>query len=135
MQWEDTIGGAKYFKGLKLNCIMDSTEISEKLPYFVFAGGIAVCRHIDSEFGLWHPAVILPYFWQDNALWVSRSLTEHGFEKACPVDAFSRWPDHTDFFIILGVVLCGYAKIDGYMPVFLETLKGDEAILWKLRTD
>lgn len=111
---------------------MYSTETSEKLPYFVFAGGIAVCRRIDNDEGSWHPPVVLPYFWKDNALWVSRSLPEHGFEKACPVDAHLRWSDYTDFFIVLGVVLCGYAKIDGYMPVFLETLTGDEAILWKL---
>ena len=68
---------------------------------------------------------------KDNTLWVSRSLPQMEYEKAVPVNANSRFPTHTDFFIILGVVLCGYPKVDGYMPVFLEQLKGDEAVLWQ----
>ncbi len=111
---------------------MSSTEISKKLPYHVFAGGISVCKESHDDEGDWYPPVILPYFWRDNALCVSRSLPELGYEKAIPVDAGSRFPDHTDFFLVLGVVLCGYAKANGYMPVFLSTLKGDEAILWRL---
>jgi hypothetical protein len=72
---------------------MDKTELSEKLPYFAIEGGIAVCRELHSDFGSWHPSIVLPYFWQNNALWISRSLPEHGFEKACPVDANKRWPE------------------------------------------
>lgn len=39
---------------------------------------------------------------------------------------------NSDFFIVLGVALHGYAKVDGYIPVFLEQLQDDEAILWQL---
>ena len=62
---------------------------------------------------------------------MSRSLPELGYEKAVPVNANSRFPRHSDFFIILGVALYGYPLVDGYIPVFLEQLQGYEAILWQ----
>ncbi|RUT03949.1 hypothetical protein DSM106972_048630 [Dulcicalothrix desertica PCC 7102] len=63
---------------------------------------------------------------------MSRSLPELGYEKdKGTVNANSRFPIHSDFFIILGVELYGYAKIDGYITVFLEQLQGNEAILWQ----
>ena len=108
-------------------------ERSGKLPYHIFPGGIAVYRETHDGEGDWYPPQVLPYFWKNNALWVSRSLPQLGYEKAIPVNANSRFPEYTDFFLILGVVLCGYAKVDGYMPVFLEELKADEAILWRLQ--
>ena len=74
--------------------------------------------------------MILPYFWKNNTLWISREAPELGYEKACPVAAAHRWPEYTDFLIVRGVQLWGYPKIDGYMPVFLEELKGDETILF-----
>jgi hypothetical protein len=114
---------------------MSGTETTKKLPYHVFPGGISVCRESHNEEGDWYPPQILPYFWKDNVLKVSRSLPELGFEKAVPVNANTRFPNHTDFFIVLGVVLCGYAKVDGYMPVFLEKLTGEEALLWSIWED
>lgn len=114
---------------------MSAIKISKKLPYHIFSGGIAVCKESHDDEGDWYPPEVLPYFWKDNALWVSRSLPQLGYEKAIPVNANSKFTDHTDFFIVLGVVLCGYAKVDGYIPVFLEELKGDEAILWRLWDD
>ncbi|MBW4565213.1 MAG: hypothetical protein KME32_29800 [Mojavia pulchra JT2-VF2] len=78
---------------------------------------------------------ILPYFWKDNALWVSRSLPDNGYKKAIPTNANKRFRKHTDFFIAVGALLCGYAQFEGYIPVFLEELLGDEAILWRLWGD
>ncbi len=111
---------------------MSRTLPSKALPYHVFPGGISVCSYCHDEEGDWYPPVILPYFWKDNTLWVSRSLPELGYEKAVPVNANLRFPQHSDFFIVLGVALYGYAKVNGYIPVFLEQLQGDEAILWQL---
>ncbi len=114
---------------------MSATKTSKQLPYYVFDGGIAVCKENYDDEGDWYPPEILPYFWKDDAVWISRAMPEIGYEKAVPINSNSRFPDYTDFFIVLGVVLCGYAKADGYMPVFLEQLKGDEAILWRLWDD
>ena len=110
---------------------MSRTLPSKPQPYHVFLGGISVYKESHDEEGDWYPPIVLPYFWKDNALWVSRSLPELGYEKAVPVNANLRFPIHSDFFIILGVELYGYAKVDGYIPVFLEQLQGYEAILWQ----
>jgi hypothetical protein len=111
---------------------MSATVSNKILQYHVFDGGISVCKESHDEQGDWYPPIILPYFWKDNALWVSRSVPELGYEKAIPIDANRKFPKHTDFFIAVGVVLCGYAQVDGYIPVFLKELQGDEAILWRL---
>ncbi|NJM27976.1 MAG: hypothetical protein HC856_06600 [Pseudanabaena sp. RU_4_16] len=107
--------------------------LSEKLPYWSIQGGIVVCRQLQTKFGTWHPPVILPYYWKENVLKVVRCLPEHGFDKACPIDASRRWPNYTDFFIVEGVMLFAYPKVDGYLPIYLGELTGEEANLISLR--
>ncbi|GET43908.1 hypothetical protein [Microseira wollei] len=106
--------------------------LREKLPYFAMQGGIAVCRQLQTEFGTWCPAIVLPYYWKANVLKVICCLPEHGFDKACPIDAPRRWPNYTDFFIMRGVMLYAYAKVDGYLPIYLGDLTGEEANLISL---
>jgi hypothetical protein len=103
--------------------------LSEKLPYCAIQGGIAVFRQLQTEFGTWCPAILLPYYWKANVLKVIRCLPEYGFDKACPIDVSRRWPDYTDFFIMLGVMLYAYPKVDGYLPIYLGDLTGEEADL------
>lgn len=103
--------------------------LSEKLPYWAIQGGIAVCRQLQTEFGTWCLPIVLPYYWKANILKIVRCLPEHGFDKACPIDAARRWPDYTDFFIMRGVMLYAYPKVDGYIPIYLGDLTGEEANL------
>ena len=105
------------------------TSMSVPVPYHVFEGGLSVILLLHNQEGTWHPPVILPYFWKDNALWVCCSRPEIGYDKAIPITSATKWPDYTDFFIVGGVMLWAYAKVDGYLPVYLEDLKGIEAIL------
>lgn len=105
---------------------------SEKLPYFAMPSGIAVCRQLQTEFGNWCPAIALPYHRKANVLKVICCLPEHGFDKACPIDAPQRWADYTDFFVMRGVMLYAYPRIDGYLPIYLGDLTGDEANLISL---
>jgi hypothetical protein len=102
---------------------------SETLPYFAMQNGIAVCRQLQTEFGIWCPAIVLPYYWKANILKVICCLPEYGFDKACPIDAPQRWADYTDFFIMRGVMLFAYARVDGYIPIYLDDLTGEEANL------
>jgi hypothetical protein len=105
---------------------------SEILPYFAMQGGIAVCRVLQTACGTWCSAIALPYYWKANILKVVRCLPEYGFDKACPIDAPKRWPGYTDFFIMQGVMLYAYAEVNGYMPIYLDDLTGEEANLISL---
>jgi hypothetical protein len=104
--------------------------MSPSLPYHVFEGGIAVCRESHNSEGDWYPPQVLPYFWKDGTLWVCCNCQELGYDKACPIAAARRYPEYTDFFIMRGVMLFGYLRVDGYVPTYLEDLQGEEAILF-----
>lgn len=104
--------------------------MSSSEPYHAFEGGIAVCRESHNEEGDWYPPQVLPYFWKDGVLWVCCNRQELGYDKACPIVAARRYREYTDFFIMRGAMLFGYPKIDGYIPVYLEELQGEEAILF-----
>jgi hypothetical protein len=96
----------------------------------VFEKGFSVIQEHHTEEGDWYPPVILPYFWKDGTLWVCCCCPEMGYDKACPVDAATKWTEHTDFFLIRGTMLWAYPKTDGYLPVFLEDLQGQDALLF-----
>lgn len=98
--------------------------------YHIFSQGLSVIRESHDDVGDWYPPVIIPYYWKDGALWVCISCLELGYDKACPINASQRWPNHTDFFITRGVMLFGYAKVNGYIPIYLEELQGLDAILF-----
>ncbi len=72
-------------------------ECSKKLPYYIFPYGIAVCRESHNNEGDWYAPEVLPYFWKNNALWVSGSLPQIGYEEAILVNANCRFPQHTGF--------------------------------------
>ncbi|GAL93893.1 MAG: hypothetical protein DWQ51_20035 [Microcystis wesenbergii TW10] len=104
--------------------------MSASRHYHQFSQGISVVQEFHDQQGDWYPPIIVPYFWQDGVLWVCCSRQELGYEKACPVNTAKKWLDHTDFFILNGVMLFGYPKNNGYMPVYLESLQGKDAILF-----
>jgi hypothetical protein len=104
--------------------------MSAYLYYHQSSQGISVIREFHNEQGDWFPPMIVPYFWQDGALWVCCCSPELGYEKACPLSTAKKWPDYTDFLIVNGVMLFGYPKNNGYMPVYLESLEGEDAILF-----
>ena len=98
--------------------------------YHVFSQGFSVIREFHDEQGDWYPPVIVPYYWKDGVLWVCCTRLELGYDKACPITTSVKWPDYTDFFVREGVMLFGYPKVNGYIPVYLEELQGKEAILF-----
>ena len=104
-------------------------EMSVPIPYHIFEGGLSVIREVHNQEGDWCLLVVLPYFWKDSALWVCCSRPEIGYDKACPITSATKWSDYTDFFIVGGVMLWAYPKVDGYLPIYLEKLQGEEAIL------
>ena len=88
-------------------------------------------REFHDELGDWYPPVIVPYYWKDGVLWVCSARLDLGYDKACPITTAVKWPDYTDFFISAGVMLFGNcAKVNGYIPVYLEDLQEVEAILF-----
>lgn len=98
--------------------------------YHIFSQGLSVIKEFHDDLGDWYPPVMIPYYWKDGILWVSMTHLELGYDKACPISASKRWPNYTDFFIRGGVMLFGYVKVNGYIPVYLEELQGVDAILF-----
>ncbi len=98
--------------------------------YYLFSQGLSVIREYHDEEGDWYPPVILPYYWKQGPLWVCCCRPQLGYDKACPIGCALQWPEHTDFFVMNGVMLYGYPKINGYMPVYLDELQRAEAILF-----